>query len=381
MHLTSLPAVPPFARSDAFSLGVEEELLLAHPATLRPLGGTDALLARARPPAERVTGHVCDGVLELRTPVCRRAGEAVDVLAGLRGELAAFIPLIGAGVHPLGRFGDVRLRAAATGDGMGAPPHQTPLCGLRVHVGMPDAETAVRAGNGMRDWIPLLQALAANSPYWYGRDSGLASARAVIRGALPRAGIPRTFADYEDFAATVSELQALGESHSSVGWDVRPRPELGTLEVGAFDAQSSLEDLTALVALTHCLVRHEATKPRAFRGPGPEALRELSFRATRDGLDAQLAFDGALRPVREVAYHAVALAGAYAADLGCWEELMLVHRLLEVGNGAVRQRRGAEQGGVRLMLRRLADETMLRRPVSPVTADPEPLAATGSAAA
>ena len=381
MTLTSLSALRPFARSDAFSLGVEEELLIAHPNTLLPLGGTDALLARARPPADRVTGEVSDGVLELRTPVCRRTGEAVDVLAALRAELASFTPLIGAGVHPLGRFGDVRLRQSPRyeliGDSLGALMRQTPHCGVHVHVGMPDAETAVRACNGMRKWIPLLQALAANSPYWYGRDSGLSSARVVICNSFPRAGIPRPFADYEDFAATVDELQALGEcpDHSFLWWDIRPHPGLGTLEIRAFDAQSSIEDLSALVALTHCLVMHEATVPRAFPGPGPEALRELSFRATRDGLDARLAFDGALRPVREVAYRAVAIAGAYAADLGCWEELMLVHRLLEVGNGALRQRRNAELGGVRLMLRRLADETMLRRPVGAVTAESAPLAA------
>ena len=81
-------------------------------------------------------------------------------------------------------------------------------------------------------------------------------------------------------------------------------------------------------------------------------MRELSFRATRDGLDGQLLLNGALRPVREEALNAVAIASAYAADLGCWEELMLVHRLLERGNGAARQRANATAGGVELMLRR-----------------------------
>ena len=70
----------------------------------------------------------------------------------------------------------------------------------------------------------------------------------------------------------------------------------------------------------------------------------MSFRATRDGLDGRLLLNGALRPVREVALHAVAVASAYAADLGCWEELMLVHRLLERGNGAARQRAHAARG-------------------------------------
>jgi carboxylate-amine ligase len=301
-------------------------------------------------------------VLELRTPVCDDAGEAVGVLGGLRAELGEITPLVGAGVHPLARFADVRLRGGERYElidrSLRSLMRQTPHCGVHVHVGMPDGETAVRAANGMRAWIPLLQALGANSPYWYGRNSGLASARSVICNSLPRSGIPRAFASYADYAATVEELRALGEcpDDSYLWWDLRPHPRLGTLEIRVLDAQSSLEDLVALVALIHCLAVHEAgTPPR--RVPGPEALRELSFLATRDGLDAKLLLNGSLRPVREVAHHAIGIAGAYAADLGCWEELMLVHRLLERGNGAARQRLNAELGGMDLLLRRLANET------------------------
>jgi carboxylate-amine ligase len=354
-----------FNGSQAWTLGVEEELHVVHPDTLAPCGGTDALLARVDD--ERVTGEVADGVIELRTPVCSSAGEAVAELAALRAEVSEHAAVLGAGVHPDGRFADVDLRRGARYEliaaSMGALMRQTPHCGVHVHVGMPDGETAIRGCNGMRAWIPLLQALAANSPYWYGRDSGLASTRAVICNSLPRSGVPRPFAGYADFVATVEELCALGEcpDHSFLWWDMRPHPGLGTLEIRACDAQSSLEDLAALVALTHCLAVHEAQAPS--RAPGPEALRELSFRATRDGLEGRLPLNGTLRPVREVAFHAVALAGSYAADLGCWEELMLVHRLLERGNGASRQRRHAAEGGLPLMLRRLAEETASPRPL------------------
>src|SRR4051795_10916315 len=351
-----------FRRSEGFSLGVEEEVLMASPSSLRPYGGTDAVLAVLDPVAGTITGEVTDGVLELVTPVHGRVGEAIDVLRGLRAEAGRHVRLLGAGVHPVGRFGDVRLRAGARyeliGDSMRALMRQTPHCGVHVHVGMPDAETAVRACNGMRAWIPLLQALGANSPFWYGRDSGLASARSVICNSFPRAGVPRAFAGYDDFAATVAELQALGEcpDYSFLWWDVRPHPRLGTLEIRALDAHSSLDDLAALVALIHCLAVHEATAP-AGRAPSAEALRELSFRGCRDGLDARLRLDNALRPARGVAYRAIALAGAYAAELGCWDELMLLHRLLEEGNGAQRQRRHERDGGMRRVLRRLADET------------------------
>jgi carboxylate-amine ligase len=320
-----LPSAPlPFSPSDGFSLAVSEELFKVAPANFRPRSEAPAVLA---------------------APACRTVAEAIDRLGQLRAQAGRLTPLLGAGVHPLGRFGD---------------PRETPHCGAAVQVGMPDGETAIRACNGMRRWIPLLHALGANSPYWFGRDSGLASARSIICSSFPHAGIPRAFEDYTDFASSFAELRALGAcpDPSFLSWDIRPRPDLGTLEIRALDAQSSLDDLAALLALTQCLAVHEAGAD-ARPEPSPELLRELDFRASRDGLDAQLMLDGDIRSVREIAYRAIAVAGAYAPDLGCWDELMTLHRLLEEGNGAQRQRRNEQEGGLRLMLRRLADETLL----------------------
>src|SRR3954468_24971205 len=98
----------PFCGSDEYSLGVEEELLMAAPASLRPYGGTDAVLARLAPEVGAVAGEVSDGVLGLITPACARVGDAVGILAALRAEAVRQVTLLGAGVHPLGRFGDVR---------------------------------------------------------------------------------------------------------------------------------------------------------------------------------------------------------------------------------------------------------------------------------
>jgi carboxylate-amine ligase len=364
MSLTLTPpaAAIPFRPSGTFSLGVEEELLMVSPGSFRSARGADAVLARLAPADGTIAGEVSDGVLALATPVCAGAGEAAAALARLRAEARAAVDLIGAGVHPLERFGDVLLRdgerPALIAESLRGLVRQAPRCGVRIHVGMPDGDTAVRALNGLRPWIPLLQALAANSPYWYGEDSGLASARSVISGSFPRSGIPRAFADYDDYAATVGELVTLGDcpDFSYCWWDVRPHPGLGTLEIRACDAQSSLESLTGLVALAHCLAVHAATE-EPEPGPSPEALAEISFGAVRDGLDARLPLEGRLVPASHVARHAVALAAAYAGDLGCWEELMLVHRIVEGGNGADRRRADARRGGVRELLHGLVAET------------------------
>jgi glutamate---cysteine ligase / carboxylate-amine ligase len=365
--VSSSPALPPFHEGSMFTLGVEEELHLVVPGTLEPLLATDALLAHSDCEAGHVAGEICDGVIELITPVSARAGEAVTTLRELRADTTGHgVGLIGAGLHPSASFGDVRHRSGPRydliADSMRGVMRQTPHCGVHVHVGMPDAETAIRTCNGMRKWIPLLQALGANSPFWYGRDSGLASARSVICNSFPRSGIPRAFAGYDDFEATVHDLQLVGDcpDYSLIWWDVRPHPRLGTLEIRALDAQSSTDDLAALVALAHCLAVHEASAP-AERDIGPEALRAMSFAANRDGLDGRVPFDGAMVPTRNAAVLALALVGHQAVELDCWEELMLVQRLLERGNGAVRQRQAAAAAGIPAAVRMLAAETTGQR--------------------
>jgi glutamate---cysteine ligase / carboxylate-amine ligase len=179
-------------------------------------------------------------VIEFVTPVCVRSGDAVEVVSAMRAEAARRgVALLGAGVHPDEPFGDVRHRS-----GRALPVHrgldarvmrQTPHCGVHIHVGMANANTAIRACNGMRKWIPLLQALGTNSPFWYGQDSGLASARAVISNSFPAQGIPRVFSAYADFERTVAELAPLGDcpDYSHIWCDVRPHPRLGTLSRSA----------------------------------------------------------------------------------------------------------------------------------------------------
>src|SRR6185312_13784579 len=178
----------------------------------------------------------------------------------------------------------------------------TPVAGLHIHVGMPDADTAIRAFNGLRRHLPLLQALGANSPFRHGRDTGLASAREVTMRGWPRSGVPRAMRDFDDFCATSALLARAADvpDYTWFWWKLRPHPRLGTVEIRALDAQSSLEDLAGLVALTHCLARHEATSDPE-PGPPAEVLEEGAFRAARWGVRARLpAADGALRPVGDL---------------------------------------------------------------------------------
>jgi carboxylate-amine ligase len=353
-----------FGTGADFALGVEEELLLVDPVTHALVHAAPDVVERlAVPPGEGgVHPEAYAAVVELVSPVCADATDAVAALGGLRRQLHGIgATAIGAGLHPDGAFGDVvhfpseryRLIAAE----MRGLQARTPTCALHVHVGMPDAEAAIRAFNGMRAHLPLLQALAANSPFWYGRDSGLASARAQVFRALPRSEIPPAFASFDEYVERVEALAASGgmPNYTFVWWDIRPHPILGTLEIRAMDSQSSLGSVAGLAALVHALARMGVEE----RGPWEhrEVLMESSFRAARDGLDATLWHDGALRPVPEIARATVELARPYARELGSEAALEEIERILVEGNGALRQRAAFASGRMPGVLAELADET------------------------
>ncbi len=366
MPVTLAPSAAHSPRpTSPFTLGVEEELFVTDPVTLDPVPGDAVLHRRGRFLRGRIVGEMCDGVVELATPICDTAGGAAAALSELRREVARRAPvaLLGVGVHPTLAFGDVRHRRNAHYDAVSEDTRsllrQTTYCGVHVHVGMPDPETTIAAFNGMRKWIPLLQALSANSPFWYGRDSGLASSRTVICHTLPRTGLPRAFRDWADYEATMARVCATAEvlDASSVWWDMRAHPRFGTLEVRCLDAQSSLKDLESLVGLVHALVVHEALAGDD-RHPDVEILQEATFRALRDGVHGRMSLGGPVRPVREHALMALDIAGGYRRQLEIGAQLDHVGRMLDEGNGAVRQRRAFAEGGMAAVLQHLRAQTM-----------------------
>jgi carboxylate-amine ligase len=305
--------------------------------------------------------HACQ--IELITDVCASAGEAIDTLGGLRrAVIATGAGLLGSGTHPSAAEGEAEItdkeRYEQIRDLLGDAV-ATPVGGLHIHVGMPDPETAIRAFNGLRRHLPLLQALAANSPFRHGRDTGLASAREVTIRGWPRSGVPRAMRDFDDFCATAALLARAADvpDYTWFWWKLRPHPRLGTVEIRALDAQASLEDTAALVALTHCLVHHAAhTDP----GPDPpaEVLEEGAFRAARFGVDAELPDpDGRLRPVTELLDAALAVARDHADELDCADALDVLPALLRRGGGAGRQRAAHEIGGMGALLRALTEGT------------------------
>jgi carboxylate-amine ligase len=354
-----------FGAEPDFAIGVEEELLLVDPRTHALTNGAAAALERVVPDPSlgEAKPDTYAAMVELATTVMRDASQTARALSRMRESVGATgATLLGAGLHPAAAFGDVEHfdapRYARIDELVRGLLSRTPTAALHVHVGMPDAETAIRVCNGLRDELPLLQALSANSPFWHGIDSRLDSARAQVFRGYPRSEIPRAFSSYEDYVATVEGVVAAGElpDYTFVWWDIRPHPRLGTVEVRAMDAGSALWTVGGLAALVHGLARAEVDRPRRD-WPPREALMEASFVAARDGLAARVPLDGSLRPAREAAHAALHRARPYAAELGSADALEGIERILTEGNGADRQRAAFARGGMACMLTMLVDET------------------------
>ena len=205
-----------------------------------------------------------------------------------------------------------------------------PTFALHVHVALPDRDAALRAFNRMRAHVPLLLALSANSPFWQGRDTGLASARTPLFQGFPRVGIPRAFDDYAEYVESIDLLlrcDAFPEP-TFLWWDVRLQPRFATLEIRIMDAQTGLEPCAALVALVQSLVRLEVCE--GFAAPelvhAPEVLAENRFLAARDGAHAELIDPVAGRRIPLAASLGATLDACrgHAEDLGCAAELELV---------------------------------------------------------
>lgn len=346
-----------FGEGEPFTLGLEEELFVVDRGDGHLLNAGDEVLERL---GELDRGDVKSELhrsqVELITGVCDSVDEAVDELCDLRAAvLATGVGLIASGTHPTACEGDSEItekpRYERIHDWLG-DAGATPVCALHIHVGMPDAGTAIRVFNGLRRYLPLLEALGANSPFRHGRDTGLASARELTLRSWPRAGVPRAMADFDDFVRSTELLTRVAEvpDYTFHWWKLRPHPRLGTVEIRALDTQVSPEHTAALAAVVQALA-HDLASADPVAGPPAEILDEASFRAGRAGVDATLPDDdGRLRPVAALLDELVERIRPAARELGCERRLDGLAALLDAGGGAGTQRAAYGDGDFAALL-------------------------------
>src|SRR4051812_33234019 len=377
------PTLPAWAKwcsnpaLDPWTVGIEEEVMLLEPDGSPAWRSEDVLSILPDTLAEHARGETHGLALELATDPHATVGAAAAELRALRADLNTCVRSLGlraavAGTHPLVRAEEVEVSPGARyqflHQSLRELARREPTFALHVHVAVPDPELAVRAFNGMRAHVPVLLALAANSPFTRGRDSGLASARTPVFQAFPRTGIPREMDSYASYVEAIDVLMRCGAipEPTFIWWDVRLQPRLGTLEVRVMDAQTRIRDTAALAALVQCLVRCEALGELAEPelSHAPEVLDENRFLAARDGIQAQL-----LDPHRDRCVPAsgrlatlVDACWPHARELGCTRELGLLAHL--AGDpGAARQRAIASEGsGLRGLLHTLQAEFSPPRP-------------------
>ncbi len=367
------------------SVGVEEELILVDPATLMPVEAIDWALDRLG--TASFSPELRAAQLELVTGPAATVGPVLAELnanrARLQEALGGRLRIIAAGGHPaLAHAIAVTNRPRYLGIGRecswamrrGLP------CAVHVHVGLDDPDEALDVYNAARSYLPELAALAANSPFFEGADSGLASSRLKLTEDLPRSGIPPAFGSWREYAEFVAwgARGGLFPDPTYLWWDLRLRPDLGTLEFRIADAQTSPECAAAIAALCQALVA--ALEERLRDGEtlpvqAAHVLAENRWCALRDGLSAELADPETGLP-ETARYRLARLLGeleSYGQRLGSDRELAHAWRLL-ARNGADRQREVAAERGVQGLLEWLAECTEApaggAEPLAPSAAEP-----------
>jgi len=355
-----------FHASDRASLGVEVELSLVDRTTGGLVSRASEILAelgagrpgRSHPKAKH---ELFECTIEVITGICADAGAAKADLeatvAQVRETAAAHgAGLVSLGSHPFSHPYEQRIspdpRYHALVDEMRWPAQQLQIFGVHYHVGVRSAERSIVVANALQHHLGHLLALSASSPYWEGRDTGLASCRVKVFEQLPTAGLPPVIASWADFELFMHTLQAAEAITSirDVWWDVRPHPNFGTVELRICDAMPTLREIAAVAALVQCLVQRideqlDAGRPPAL--PREWTVQQNKWLAARHGLDAKLIVDdeGTRRPARDAVNDLLRELEPQAATLGCSAELADVATILAVGPGYARQRALVRRGG------------------------------------
>src|SRR6266516_2976515 len=348
-----------FGESDPFTLGVEEEYMLLDGETFDLVQHIDTVLAdiAGHELEPRINPELMQSVLEIATPVCHTASDVEAELRKLRGYVTSVahqrsLRVGSAGTHPFSLFESQRITARDRYrhlvDQLQYIARRELIFGLHIHVAVDDPEKAVQVVNGLLAHLGSLLALSANSPFWRGEPTGLASSRQMVFAAFPRSGPPPRFKDYADYAEVVGQLEKTGciADYTHIWWDIRLHPRLGTIEIRVCDAVTRVEDAVALAAFCQALVKHYCERyDRGEEIPSYHRIltTENKWLAARYGLEApvmDLATGRRNRvPVAQLVRRTLRDIEPHARELGSERELAGIREILGRGNGAERQRR------------------------------------------
>ena len=337
------------------SLGIEEEYLLVD------IESRD--LARDPPESfmrvcreilgEQVAPEFLRCQIEVGTKVCRTVSEARAELALMRSTIAAEagrhgIGLMAASTHPFADWSEQKTtdkeRYAKIEEDLQAVAQRLLICGMHVHVGVPDEELRIDLHGQLIYFLPHLLALSTSSPFWRGRKTGLKSYRAAIASELPRAGLPQSFSSAAEYRQTVDLLVKLGriEDATKIWWDLRPSARFPTIEMRITDVATRLDDGIAIAATFQSFVAMLISLKRRnqrWRQYLPALISENRWLAQRHGVSGTLIDFGRREavPFRDLVEEIIAFTREEAETLGCLGEVERIRSIVAEGTSADRQ--------------------------------------------
>jgi carboxylate-amine ligase len=354
-----------FHASAATSIGVEIELQILDRDTgdLAP-GAVRILKACEEEKIDGVAAELMQSMIEVKTGICNSVDEVRDQLfartrkvrniaSSLGFELAMgsthpFHRTAASTVYPDDRYERIRDRLAWL-------TNQRVMFGLHVHVGMPSGDMAIGAINLLMQYVPHLIAVSASSPFWQGVDTGLMSSRIALYRLLPHAGLPLYFSNWKEFrnyCKVMKDCQTIS-SFKDIYWDIRPRPDFGTIEFRICDIPMTLTETLRIVALIRCLavagLRLLQEHPRMRRGNIKRhwIAVENKWLATRYGLQAIYIRtpSGKRRPLAKDLADLIERTMPIARELGDEKYLAGLQPVSKLETGADQQRRHYREAG------------------------------------
>ncbi|WP_108814754.1 carboxylate-amine ligase [Loktanella sp. Alg231-35] len=342
-----------------FTIGIEEEYLLVDKETYALAHAPDSLIdACKKDLAGKVSPEFLQCQIEIGTGVCTTIAEAREDLAHLRRTVARHADAYGlapiaASCHPFADWKDQhhtdKARYNKLRRDLAGVARRMLICGMHVHVGIPDQEMRIALVNQLKYFLPHLHALSTSSPYWQGDDTGMNSYRLTVFDNLPRTGLPPYMRDWSEFADTVQTLVDLDliEDASKIWWDLRPSSKFPTIESRVCDVAPRMEVTLTLAALTQALTRmlwRKGAEGQPRQVVQNFMIGENRWRAQRYGVsEGQVDFGRrALIPFAQAVDEIIALVAEDATALGCLAEVEAARDILQTGTSADQQRRTYE---------------------------------------
>ena len=338
------------ASNGDFRIGVEEEYFLANAESFEvPAKTAEALFRKADAQSEGTAGRESlQAQIEVSTTPCGSADEVREQLCSLRSASAKAagehgLVILASGTHPTAYWSDVSPshseRYSKVMTSLRMIGRRNMLCGMHVHVEVPDPERRIEVMTRLIPYLPLFVALSTSSPFWQSVKTGLMSYRLAAYDELPRSGLPELFRNEEDYKVYVAALVEAGaiEDASYIWWMVRPSLKYPTLELRAPDCCTRLDDAMAVASLYRTLVRHlyrKLTEKSPLSAADRAIAAENKWLAQRYGISGVFATRHGQKRVGEYLDEVIAMTAEDADTLSCPAEIERCRTIAAEGTSA-----------------------------------------------